>query len=126
MTALSTHPPVVQLVLLHFLRRRVPADQDGEGRGGPGGDVGRGRGQVHLGLGGDGHREAGEAGALLVVGHDPDGVGGAGEETLQGDLLQGAPGGVDDSLPERQLLETPTKKVFPLIFIIKLLVNVVI
>ena len=36
---------------------------------------------------------------------DPDGVGGAGLETLQGDLLQGAPGGVDDALSEnRQLL----------------------
>ena len=91
---------MVEFVFLDFVSRRVPTHQDGEGRGRPGRDVGRGGGEVDLGLGGDAHGEAGDPGALLVVSQHPDGVGGAGQETLQGDLLQGAPGGVDDSLSE--------------------------
>ena len=101
---------MVEFVFLHSVSRGVPPHQDREGGGGPGRDVGRGGGQVHLGLGGDAHRGAGEAGALLVVSQDPDGVGGAGLETLQGDLLQGDPGGVDDALSEnRQLLVNRNK-----------------
>ena len=49
---------------------------------------------------------------------------GAGEEALKGDLLQGSPGGVDDALPEIQCYSEADKATFPLIFIIKLLVNV--
>ena len=92
---------MVEFVFLHLVLRPVPPHQDGEGRGGPGRDVGRGGRQVHLGLGGDAGGLAGDAGALLVVSQDPDGVGGAGQETLQGNLLQGAPGGVDNALPEQ-------------------------
>ena len=93
---------MVKFVFLDLISRRVPPHQDGEGRGGPGGDVSRGGGEVHLGLGGDAGGEAGEAGALLVVSQDPDGVGGAGLETLQGDLLQSASGGVNNALSGTQ------------------------
>ena len=101
---------MVEFVFLHSVSRGVPPHQDRKGRGGPGRDVGRGGGQVHLRLGGDADREAGEAGALLVVSQHPHGVGRAGQEALQGDLLQGAPGGVDDALSEnRQLLVNRNK-----------------
>ena len=95
---------MVKFVFLHWAGRAVPPHQDGEGRGGPGRDVGRGGGQVHLGLGGDADREAGEAGALLVVSQHPDGVGGAGQQPLQGDLLQRPSGGVDHPLSEHNII----------------------
>ena len=106
---------MVEFVLLDSARRGVPRHQDGEGGGGSGRDVGGGGGEVHLGLGGDGQGVAGEAGALLVVSHHPDGVGGAWQEPLQGDLLQGAPRRVDDPLSEQTSSEwhgvlKPTQK----------------
>ena len=74
---------MVEFVFLHLITRGVPPHQDREGRGRPGGDVGRGGGQVHLRLGGDADGEAGEAGALLVVSQHPHRVGGPGLEALQ-------------------------------------------
>ena len=91
---------MVEFVFPDLVSRGIPPHQDGEGRGRPGRDVGRGGGQVDLGLGGDADGGAGDPGALLVVSQHPDGVGGAGQEALQGDLLQGAPGGVDNALSE--------------------------
>ena len=110
-----THPPMVEFVFLDWPRRGVPRHQDGEGGGRSGRDVGGGGGEVHLGLGGDGQGVAGEAGALLVVSHHPDGVGGAWQEPLQRDLLQGAPRRVDDPLSEQTSSEwhgvlKPTQK----------------
>ena len=51
-----THPPIVELVLLNVLarqeRRRLPADQDGEGGHGGGGEGGGRPGHLHLRLSG--------------------------------------------------------------------------
>ncbi len=55
---------------------------------------------LHLGLGGEGEwRGGGGPGPVLVVGEDAEGVGGGGQQTLQGDLLQAAPGSVHHPLP---------------------------
>ncbi len=55
---------------------------------------------LHLRLGGEGEgRGGGWPGPVLVVGEDAEGVGGGGEEALQGDLLQAAPGSVHHPLP---------------------------
>ena len=74
---------MVEFVFPDLVSRGVPPHQDGEGRGWPGGDVCRGGGEVHLGLGGDAGGETGEAGALLVVSQHPHRVGGPGLEALQ-------------------------------------------
>ena len=90
-----TDLPIVQLVSVNVavvVDGRVPLDEDGERRGGPGRRVPGRAGHVHLGLGDQLQRGAGGPGAVLVVGQDPDGVPGAGEEALQGHLLQGSAG----------------------------------
>ena len=86
----GTHPSVVELVPLHLLTGCVPQDEDGEGGGCPGSQVSRRSRHRNLRLGGDVQRGAGLAGAVLVVGDNPHAVHGAGEQALQGNLLQGA------------------------------------
>ncbi len=55
---------------------------------------------LHLRLGGeDEGRGGGGPGPVLVVGEDAEGVGGGGQQALQGDLLQAAPGSVHHPLP---------------------------